>query len=104
MEKKNEGLEEEILRNARSDRKTVEKVRDDLIKMTDLAEVQAEAMSMVVIAENVCKLSDVLTKVNAQLVELHKVSLKNAPADDNKKPDSESIFDEIEASGTEQTN
>jgi len=106
MEKRTEDLFEEILKNARSDRKTVEKVRDELIKLTSQPEVMVEGMAMITVAENVAKLSDVLTKMNAQLVELTKVSVKTeAPTDVKKVTDADSIFDEIEMSGTtDQTN
>jgi hypothetical protein len=94
-------LFEEILKNTRNDRKQVEKVRDELVKLASLPEVQAESMSLVSVAENIGKLSDVLTKMNAQLVELTKVSVKSAtPSDKDINPDKDEMYDAIESSGT----
>lgn len=99
-----EDLIQEALENARRDRKTVEKVRDQIVQLVSDPTIQAESLSLIGISDNVAKLSDVLTKMNAQIVELTKVTAKAEKTDD-KQSDKDSIFDEIEMSGTsDQTN
>lgn len=99
MGKRTEGLIEEILDNSRRDRKTVEKIRDQILKLASSPEMMSEPLTSVGIAENIAKLSDVLTKMNAQLVELSKVSSKHDHEDVDPKDEKEQIFDEIESSG-----
>jgi hypothetical protein len=93
-------LFKEILENVRNDRATVQKVRDQIVKLASDPTIQAEQLAMVGIAENVAKLSDVLTKMNSQLVELTKVSARAERPNEDPKGEKESIFDEIESSGT----
>lgn len=88
-------LIQEALDNARRDRKNVESVRDHILKLTQDPSVNADGASVLGIADNIAKLSDVLTKMNAQIVELTKIAAKAERVEDGK--DNESLFDEIES-------
>jgi hypothetical protein len=79
----------EILTNARSDRHTIERVRDSLMNVLS-SEDQA---NLGFATENVARLSEALTKINAQLVELVKVGTKGVK--ETKEKHADSIFDEI---------
>jgi len=100
MGKKTESLADEILNNVRKDRAQVERVRDHIIDIVENESMSEEPLGMLGIAENVAKLSDVLTKMNAQLVELTKINVKHDKDTDDPKTEKESIFDEIESSGS----
>lgn len=97
MSEKTDDLFEEILKNVRDDREKVKTVRDSIVSLVGGDVSEKEPLTMLAISENVAKLSDVLTKMNSQLVELTKVSVKK---DILKPPDErDDIFDEIESSG-----
>lgn len=96
MAKRTEDLFTEILENSRRDRKTVEAVRDDLVTLSKVADLP-EGVTSLAISENIARLSDVLTKMNSQLVEMTKISVK-VDQPDKSKDDSGSIYDEIELS------
>lgn len=91
-----ESLIEEALENARKDRKTIEKVRDQLMTVISDPSVQAEGLSVMGVAENVGYLAEVLTKMNSQLVDIIKIS-EASTSKDQMQVDKESIFEEIEA-------
>ena len=99
--KRTDDLFDEILKNVRNDREQVTLVRDNIIKGLSTLEVAIEPLAMLGVAENIAKLSDVLTKMNSQLVELTKVSVKTDMPEEDVKSSKDSIFDEIEASGTQ---
>ena len=101
MGKRTDDLFEEILQNVRDDREKVKLIRDHIVKLVSVEEVNVEPLAMIGIAENMAKLSDVLTKMNSQLVELTKVSVKTDTSADDVRTEKDSIFDEIEASGTQ---
>lgn len=97
-----EQLFQEILDNARRDRKTLEEVRDGLVKAAKTAAAQVAedgGLTMMAIAEQVAKLADSLTRSNAQLVEISKVKAKEGPPpEDDAKDSVDSIYDEISQS------
>lgn len=95
-----EQLFQEILDNARRDRKTIETVQNDLIKAVRSVQVEEDGLTMMAIAEQLAKLADSLTRTNAQLVEISKVQAKNSPPSDDHKENSDSIYDEIQQSGS----
>lgn len=97
---KREILIEEILKNSRSDRESVEKIRDSMIESVGGEVVMEEpglGLTPIVIAENIARLSDVLNKNNAQLIELVKMISKEDAAAEREGADRDSIFDEIES-------
>jgi hypothetical protein len=101
-------LVEEIIENARSDRKRLEAVANGLThgfgQLGD-SEGDGEALDPEVsaaFAEEIAKVTDSLSKINQQLVELVKIDIKKMPVDDKPKPDGslsknekESIYDEL---------
>lgn len=89
-----EALINEALENSRKDRKKLEGVRDQIIDLGNDASLLAEPTGIIAIAEHVSKLADVLTKMNAQLVEMSKIAAKSDAEDQSS--DKDSIFDEIE--------
>lgn len=94
---KTEDLIEEVMKNIREDRAKASKVRDRLLVDLDSARDELDAdntMSIGSIAENVSTLTDVLTKMNAQIVELTKISQKRDTQ--NTEDDRSAIFDQIE--------
>jgi len=101
-----EVLTEEIIKNARRDRKRLEAVADGLVngfaKIPDEGADQSEFDPEVAaaFAEEIAKIGDSLTKVNQQLVELVKIEHKNVPAplDISKlgKSDVEDVYNEIQ--------
>lgn len=99
-----EQLFQEILTNARRDRKTIETVQDDLIKAVKSVQVQEDGLTMMAIAEQLAKLADSLTRTNAALVEISKVQAKNGPPPEDPKENADSIYDEIQQSGSEKVN
>ena len=101
MGKRTEDLFDEILKNVRNDREKLTKVRDNIIDGMTTTELAIEPLAMLGIAENIAKISDVLTKQNAQLVELTKVSVKSDNPEEDSLSEKDDIFDEIEASGTQ---
>lgn len=81
-----ENLTEEIIANARRDRKRLEAVADGLVNgfakvpdETSDEEVEFDPEIAAAFAEEIAKIGDSLTKVNQQLVELVKIEHKNAP-------------------------
>ena len=90
-----ESLTEEIIQNARRDRKRLEAVADSLTHRYDelkaseelaAADDQLDPEVAAAFAEEIAKLSDSLTRVNQQLVELVKVETRRAPPEDENKP------------------
>ena len=101
-----ETLTQEIIGNARRDRKRLEAVADGLTRRyDDLKAIDEDRPSDTIdpevaaaFAEEIAKLSDSLTRVNQQLVELVKVENRRAPAADDKldSKQTQEIFDEIQ--------
>ena len=96
MGKKTDDLLEEILKNYREDRKELVSLRKRLINNLD---EDPGIGALAGISENVVKLTDVLSRMNAQAIELSKVNMKNETiADSNDTlPDKDSMYAEIEA-------
>lgn len=98
-------LVEEIKENARKDRQRLEKLCDDILKLTENAELMAQEGTSVVLAEHLTRATDSLTKVNSQLVELAKLQTKKEmiekEIDAKKGNQSDELFDEIEKDGGE---
>jgi hypothetical protein len=96
-------LVDEVIENARRDRKRLEAVADGLThgfdSKDDSEELDPEVSAA--FAEEIAKISDSLTKVNQQLVELIKVDAKKNPPADAAKPeklskqDKEDLYDEL---------
>ena len=101
MGKRTDDLFDEIVQNVRDDRAKVIVIRDNIISGISTLEVAVEPLAMLGVAENIAKLSEVLTKMNSQLVELTKVSQKSDSPESDMSTDKDSIFDEIESSGSE---
>lgn len=102
-----ETLTEEIIKNARRDRKRLEAVADGLVngfaKVPEEGEDQSEFDPEIAaaFAEEIAKIGDSLTKVNQQLVELVKIETKNAPPPDNNpvklgKQDVDDVYESIQ--------
>ncbi len=102
-------LVDEIIENARRDRKRLEAVANGLTqgfgRLGDTADENEETLDPEVsaaFAEEIAKVSDSLTKVNQQLVELVKIDAKKS-AEIEKKPGSgkisrkeaDAIYDEL---------
>lgn len=85
---------EEALENARKDRQTIVDFRKKLIDIAMHPVMDAEPLGIVAVAEHIAKISDTLTKVNSQLVELSKIASKTKEEDS--QFDKDSLFDEIE--------
>lgn len=86
-----EEMIQEALTNSRNDRKNLERVRSSLFnRIEECGTLSSEDI------ESVATISEVLTKMNAQIVELTKIAVK----DDSSKDDleKEGIFEEIESS------
>ncbi len=105
--KMKESLTEEIIANARRDRKRLELVADSLIqKYNDIKEeieqhegVALDPETAAAFAEEISKLSDSLTKVNQQLVELVKIEHRRVPPEEPTKlgkQEVEEVFNEIQ--------
>lgn len=97
-----EDLFQEILGNIRKDRVSVERMRDTLMGSaaslgSDDEEDVQQPPALPEIAENVAKLSDVLTKMNSQLVELAKMKAKSEGLEDDGLFDSDEVYAEIES-------
>ena len=88
-------LLEEIHDNACQDREALAKIRDKVVDGFDATDPLAKA----VISDNMARLSDSLTKVNMQLLEIAKIRLKKEIASSRKSEqddgDSDAMFDEI---------
>lgn len=85
-------LSEEILDNIREDRKVIVEVRDNIIRFID------ESEEKVVTFEGITRLSDTLTKMNAQLIEILKLNKKNAKeVDKDDHAYKDFMFEEIES-------
>lgn len=78
-------LWEEVLRNSREDREALVRVRSNLM------DAQADPL---LIAEGVARVSETLTKVNRDLIEVAKAS--SEAADDEESFDRDDILDELE--------
>lgn len=115
-EKTEKTLVDEIIENARNDRKRLEAVANGLTRgfdrFGDTAEEEGQPTDPEVaaaFAEEIAKISDSLTRVNQQLVELVKVDAKRSAVDPNNKPvskgtpisrkDAEEIYDELASPG-----
>lgn len=111
-EKTERTLVDEIIENARRDRKRLEAVADGLThgfgRLGDSVEENGEALDPEVsaaFAEEIAQVSDSLTKVNQQLVELVKIDAKATAKHEDNKPatkdgkitrkEAEDIYDEL---------
>lgn len=111
-EKTERTLVDEIIENARKDRKRLESVANGLThgfgRFGDTSNEEGEPLDPEVsaaFAEEIAKIADSLTKVNQQLVELVKIDAKaTAKHEDNKpvtkdgkitKKEAEDIYDEL---------
>lgn len=80
-----EALTDEIITNARRDRKRLEAVADGLVNGFAKVPVEGDDQNefdpevAAAFAEEIAKIGDSLTKVNQQLVELVKIEHKNVP-------------------------
>ena len=97
MGKRTSDIFEEVLENIRDDRVKVQGIRDKVIASTGEDIMSVEPLAVLGIAESVVKLSDVLTKMNMQLVELAKLSSRGDRDKESPKIDNDDIFDVIEA-------
>jgi hypothetical protein len=92
-------LVEEILENARKDRIRIENLLEKMLKVSSVPGVEDD-LAQVAVAEQVADLTDSLTKMNQQLVELVKVQSKNKEEEPKEgtlsKKEREAAFDEIE--------
>jgi len=88
-------LVEEVLANARRDRARLEKVADALLAVsTDTEEAPAEgeekianAAASAAVSEELSKVTDSLTRINQQIVELVKHQRKSAQSEEDRKLD-----------------
>ena len=89
---RSDDLFDEIHCNARNDRKRLESLCESIMRLADSSGVDAALL-----AESLSRLSDGLTKSNAQLVELAKILTKKEIISSATKGDDESdnLFDEI---------
>jgi hypothetical protein len=111
-EKTEKTLVDEIVENARRDRKRLEAVADGLThgfgRLGDTVEEDGEPLDPEVsaaFAEEISKVADSLTKVNQQLVELVKIDARVASKSEDNKPaakdgkitkkEAEDIYDEL---------
>ncbi len=106
MSKRTDDLFAKVVQNIHDDREILVELRDKIIQIGkgDAATLLAEPVTLAAVAENVSKLTDALTKMNSQLVELTKVSSKSDEGEKDKDQDKESIFDEIENQSETSTN
>lgn len=83
----------EIRKNAKSDRENIEDVREKLVKTAEM-----DPIMMGAVAEQVARLSDSLSKINLQLVEIAKMKMKEdiikSKSEDDDE-DKEALFDQI---------
>lgn len=102
MPTKREDLIDEIIANARRDRKRLESVADGLIQKyndtsdfaaTEESQAQADPEVAAAFSEELAKVSDSLTKINQQLVEIVKVEKKSSSAQADGKLSSEDVED-----------
>ena len=94
MTKKMDALLEEIHENSVKDREALTKVRDEIVTGFDPADQFARSAT----ADSVARLSDSLSKINVQLLEIAKIHLKEKIAKDRAEAgddDPDSMFDEI---------
>jgi vacuolar-type H+-ATPase subunit I/STV1 len=105
---KPEELQQEIVENARSDRKRLVQIADGLKKFADRGQVQAEGDGegmdpevALALSEQVAKVSDSLTKINQQLVELVRINARRIPSAEEiakfNAKEKDSVYDEMEA-------
>jgi len=88
-------LIEEVITNARRDRARLEKVADALLTVSDDTEEApaegeekiANAAASAAVSEELSKVTDSLTKINQQLVELVKHQRKTSQNEDDQKLD-----------------
>lgn len=85
-----ETLIQEIIRNSRSDRKSLENA---LKHIQHHYEITEEPMMIVEMSDKISKLIDSLTRNNSQLVELSKVKSKRMSKENDQSDDD--VFDEI---------
>lgn len=104
--KKTNELLDEALKNYREDRKELVVLRTKLMDSLKRLGDELELGGIAGISENVVKLSDVLTRMNAQVIELTKVNMKYEATDDSNSLDSpgdkDNIFNEIESKKDEE--
>lgn len=102
-----EDLFKEVIENSRKDREKLEHIRDRILSAVDstdpdtLKVMEIEPLAMLGVAENIARISDVLVKVNSQLVELAKISVKIDNPVKELNSDRESMFDEIEKANSD---
>lgn len=100
-------LIDEVIENARRDRARLERVADALLTVSaDTEEAPAEgeekianAAASAAVSEELSKVTDSLTKINQQLVELVKHQRRNQAAEDEKKlenADKEDVYSMLE--------
>src|SRR5260370_6969558 len=92
------GLVDEIKENAGRERESLEKMCDGITKLSEDPSVAAEPMARIGLAENISRLSEALTRSNAQLVELAKIEAKKAlferrPAGSFNERDRDDLYD-----------
>ena len=108
-----EELTDEIVKNARRDRKRLELVADGLARgfqgssdetdVEDEESNQPDAEVMAGYAEEMSTISEALTRINHELVELVKLEKKSERLQDTDKlpqDELESVLDEIQPEGT----
>jgi hypothetical protein len=93
-----EGLVSEIVENARSDRARLTKVADKLGELMSsplVSDGEAEPEVALTISEEMSRVTDSLTRVNQQLVELVKARLKPRAGEGNGKVLNEKERDQL---------
>lgn len=98
MKKTSNDFLDEAHRNAKSDRRRLEDLYEDIASLFNKEDKEASIM----IAEPLTKLSDCLTKNNVQLIEIAKTKLKSennsvhSKLDDFSDDETEMLYDELE--------
>lgn len=102
METEFDELVAEILQNARNDRKSLEDLRKKILDHAEKLgkEPDSEPLVLIGISENIAKVSDVLNRTNAQLVDLSKILVKRGA--DKKQNDRDDLFNAIEDSESQE--
>lgn len=93
MAKEEDDIIAEIHDNVRRDRKRLEDFCDQITKIADET-LGGDPLAKVGLADTLARLSDGLTRSNAQLVELAKLKVKREPKD-NKGDRDDTLFDQI---------
>lgn len=94
---KTTSLTEEIKKNIRNDRQRLEKLCDDIIRLTDDPDPEV-AVSKIAIAKSISFLASTLVQVNNQLIDLVKIEGKGDTAKEGEElsdEDKQQIFKEI---------